>query len=91
MPTRMPQMERPDGTRSPVTASPHATDPNAPRQALSRSAPLRLHAPLSPSDADSGSATVVSHRTEPAQAPRMEIATDTRTGRASFEDWLFGR
>ena len=87
----MPRTEQPDGMRSPATASPHATDPDAPRQALSRSAPLRPRAPVLSAGGDSGGATVVTHRTEPAQAPRMEIATDTRTTRASFEDWLFGR
>ena len=91
VPVRMTQNDRPDGTRSPATASPHATDPNTPRPSLSRSAQENLRAPLLSAGPDGRTAMTVPHRAKPARAPRMDAAADTRTSRASFEDWLFGR
>ncbi|WP_141701934.1 hypothetical protein [Methyloceanibacter stevinii] len=69
------------GARSAVAVSPHATDPGAPRQAMTRSAERDLRAPLPPSP----------ERGEPNLAPRMSATRDLRRSRATFEDWLFGR
>ncbi|WP_159079927.1 hypothetical protein [Methyloceanibacter sp. wino2] len=69
------------GARSTVTVSPHATDPGAPRQAMTRSAERDMRAPSSPSP----------ERGDPNLAPRMSAAEDLRKSRATFEDWLFGR
>lgn len=78
---RLAHADLPDGERSRVAASPHATDPGAPREAMTRSATRDLRAPSPPSP----------QRAEPSLAPRMDIADDTRRGRATFKDWLFGR
>lgn len=78
---RLAHSDLPSGQRSRIDTSPHATDPGAPVQVMTRSAGKDLRAPSPPS----------AERGEPDLAPRMDVADDTRLGRASFEDWLFGR
>ncbi|MEM9589718.1 MAG: hypothetical protein AAF967_00070 [Pseudomonadota bacterium] len=72
---------KPAAGRTPVRVRPHATDPGVQRQTTKRSSPLDVRAPATPAP----------QRAAPLQAPRMKVSRDTRTSRASFEDWLFGR
>ena len=78
---RMSEEIKPNAARTPVHVRPHATDPGVQRQATTRSRPLDVRATQTPSP----------QRAAPQQTPRMKVSRDTRTSRASFEDWLFGR
>ncbi|MEM7397742.1 MAG: hypothetical protein AAGF48_10860 [Pseudomonadota bacterium] len=81
LPPRIAEELKPNASRTPVRVRPHATDPGVQRQTTTRSSPLNVRA----------TATPAPQRVAPLQAPRMKVSRDTRTSRASFEDWLFGR
>jgi len=88
---RPPRDAHPAAQRTALPARPHATDPDMPRQVASRSAPRDLRAPAAPADLRGEASMRATPESMERRAPHMTASPDTRTTRASFEDWLFGR
>ena len=88
---RPPQDALPVAQRTALPARPHATDPDLPRQVTSRSAPRDLRAPTGLAGPGGEAWMRATPEGTGQRAPRMTVSQDTRTTRASFEDWLFGR
>ena len=88
---RPPRDALPVAQRTAVPARPHATDPDIPRHVTARSVPRDLRAPAGPLGHGGEASMRATPESMEQRAPRMTVSQDTRTTRASFEDWLFGR
>ena len=89
---RMTQKMRPQAARTATTASPHAIRPLAAQQLTARSPEPNLRAPANVMGLEGSMAMDGGTREQTKRGPRARIERETtRTTRASFKDWLFGR